>query len=59
MAFHQTTAQVLSITPRWRRDIQTTVVFLTERVKKPDDDNWMKLNRRLKYLKGKKHKILP
>ena len=35
-----------------RRDIQTAVSFLTTRVKKPDEDDWGKLKRALKYLNG-------
>ena len=35
-----------------RRDIQTAVAFLTTRVKKHDEDDWGKLRRVLKYLKG-------
>lgn len=35
-----------------RRDIQTTVAFLTTRVKEPDEDDWGKLKRLLKYLNG-------
>jgi hypothetical protein len=38
-----------------RRDIQTAVAFLTTRVKKPDEDDWGKLKRILKYLKGTRH----
>ena len=52
---HHTTAQQLYIATRWRRYVQTTVTFLTIRVKKPDEDDWMKLKRCLKYLKGTKH----
>ena len=48
-AFHHTTAQLLFLS-RVRRDIQTTVAFLTTRVKKPDDDDWGKLKRVLRYL---------
>jgi hypothetical protein len=48
-AFHHTTAQLLFLS-RVRRDIQTTVAFLTTRVKRPDDDDWGKLKRVLKYL---------
>ena len=36
-AFHHTMAQLLFIDPRWRRNIQTTVAFLTTRVKKTDE----------------------
>jgi hypothetical protein len=48
-AFHHTTAQLLFLS-HVRRDIQTTVAFLTTRVKHPDNDNWGKLKRVLKYL---------
>ena len=39
----------------WRRGIKTTVLFLTMRVKKPDEDDWIQLMRYLKYLKVIKH----
>ncbi len=48
-AFHHTTAQLLFLS-HVRRNIQTTIVFLTTRVKQPDKDNWGKLKRVLKYL---------
>jgi hypothetical protein len=48
-AFHHTTPQLFFLS-RVRHDIQTTVAFLTTRVKKPDNDDWGKLNRFLKYL---------
>ncbi len=38
-----------------RADIATPVAFLTTRVKKPDEDDWGKLKRVLKYLKGTKY----
>ena len=38
-----------------RRDIQTAVSFLTTRVKEPDEDDWGKLKRVLKYLNGTLH----
>jgi len=40
---------------RARRDIQTAVAFLTTRVKSPDEDDWEKLKRVLKYLNGTKY----
>ena len=49
-AFHHTTAQLLFLS-RVRRDIQTTIVFLANRVKRPDADDWGKLRRVLKYLR--------
>jgi hypothetical protein len=41
-AFHWTTAQLLFLSGRARRDIQTAVAFLTTRVKQPDEDDWGK-----------------
>jgi hypothetical protein len=56
-AYHHTTAQLLFLS-RVRRDVQTTVAFLTTRVKRPDEDNWGKLNRVLKYLSSTRHLTL-
>ena len=50
--FHSMVAQLLFVTMRCRRDIQTAVSFLTTRVKAPDEDDWSKLRRILKYLYG-------
>ena len=50
--FHRTVAQLLFLSVRARRDIQTSFAFLTTRVKKPDEDCWFKLRRVLKYLRG-------
>ena len=54
-AFHHSVAQLLFVATRVRRDIQTAVAFLTTRVKKPDEDDWGKLKRVLRYLKGTLH----
>ena len=51
-AFHPTVYQLLFTANRARRDIQTAVSFLTTRVKAPDEDNWGKLVRVLKYING-------
>ena len=48
-AFHHMMAQLLFLS-RIRQDIQTMVAFLTTRVKRPDNDDWGKLRRVLKYL---------
>jgi hypothetical protein len=53
--FHRTVAQLLFLSCRARRDIQTAVAFLTTRVKEPDEDDWKKLVRVLKYLNGTRH----
>lgn len=50
--FHQFVAQLLFVSSRSRRDIQTAVAFLTTRVKSPDEHDWVKLRRVMKYLKG-------
>ncbi len=55
LAFHHTVAQLLFMAMRARRDIQTAVAFLTTRVKDPDEDDWGKLKRVLKYLNGTKY----
>ena len=56
-AFHHTTAQLLFLS-RVHCDIQTTVAFLTTQVKAPDEDDWGKLKRVLKYLSGTRHLCL-
>jgi hypothetical protein len=55
LAFHHTVAQLLFMEKRARQDIQTVVAFLTTRVKSPDEDDWGKLKRVLKYLNGNKY----
>jgi hypothetical protein len=54
LVFHHTVTQLLFMATRARRDIQTAVAFLTTRVKNPDEDDWGKLKRVLKYLNGTK-----
>lgn len=49
-AFHHTVYQLLFASTRARRDIQTAVSFLSSRVLAPDEDDWGKLKRILKYL---------
>jgi hypothetical protein len=55
LAFHHRVAQLLFMAFRAQRDIQTTVAFLTTRVKSPNEDDWGKLKRVLKYLNGTKY----
>ncbi len=54
-AFHHTVYQLLFAANRARRDIQTAVSFLTTRVQAPDEDDWGKLKRFLKYLNGTRY----
>ncbi len=51
-AFHHTVYQLLFAANRAGRDIQMAVSFLITRVKNPDEDDWRKLERVLKYLNG-------
>ena len=53
--FHRITAQLLFMSIITRRDIKLHVDFITTQVKFLDEDDWVKLKRILKYLKGTKH----
>ena len=53
--FHHNFSQLLFLAIRERTDIQTAIAFLTKRVREPDEDDWGKLKRVLKYLKGTRH----
>ena len=52
LLFHNATAKSLYLCKRSRLDIQTSVAFLTTRVREPDEDDWKKLKRLIGYLKG-------
>eukprot|EP00804_Cyclotella_cryptica_P005114 CCRYP_011528-RA/>CCRYP_011528-RA protein AED:0.11 eAED:0.14 QI:0/-1/0/1/-1/0/1/0/390 len=52
MQFHRTTAQLLFLCTRARKDIQTAVSFLTTQVKHPSEQDWIKLRRVFQYLHG-------
>ena len=54
-AFVHTVAQGIFLSKRARRDIQNAVAFLSTRVKHPDEDDWGKLKRLLRYLYGTLH----
>ena len=49
-AFHRALDQLLFITPRDRIDIQTTIVFLTTRVRELVEDDWGNMKRILQYI---------
>ena len=48
--FHTTVAKLLFLAKRTRPDLQPAVPFLCTRVKSPDEDDWKKLLRVLKWL---------
>ena len=48
--FHHLVAKILFLSKRARPDLQTTVAFLTTRVKSPTNDDQKKLSKLMKYL---------
>ena len=56
--FHTNTAKLLFLSKRARPDVQPAVAYLTTRVKSPDEDDYKKLSRVMKYLRGSIDKIL-
>ena len=49
--FHTTTAQGLFVCKHGRPDISPAIAYLTTRVRKPNQDDWNKLVRMMKFLK--------
>jgi hypothetical protein len=49
--YHTFTAQGLFLTKRARPDISPSIAYLTTRVRKPNQDDWQKLVRMMKWLK--------
>ena len=56
--FHHNVAKLLFLCKRARPDIQTAVAFLTTRVMAPDEDDYKKLARVMRYLRGTKTMLL-
>jgi hypothetical protein len=52
--FHSITAKLLFLCKRARPDIQTPIAFLCTRVRNPDVDDYKKLQRVVRYLRGTK-----
>ena len=57
-AFHKTVAQGLFLCKRARPDIQTAIAVLCTRVLSPNESDWRKLLRLMKYLNGTKKLVL-
>ena len=57
-AFHTTAAQALFMGKRVRPDIQQAILVLCTRVKEPNESDWQKLIRLMKYLNGTRKKYL-
>ena len=55
--FHTTVAKALFVSKRARDDVLPTVTFLCTRVREPDQDDWNKLLRMLRYLRATKNVV--
>jgi hypothetical protein len=55
IAFHHCVAQLIVASARARKDIQSVVAFLASRARDPDEDDWLKLKRLLRYIRGTIH----
>ena len=53
--FHHTTAHLLFICSRARRNIEAAVAFITTIVKQTNEDDWVKLKMLLVYLNSTRH----
>jgi hypothetical protein len=56
--FHHNTAKLLFLCKRARPDVQPPVAFLCTRVKEPDQDDYKKLARVMRYLRGTPEQVL-
>ena len=57
--FHTNTAKLLFLSKRARPDVQTAVAYHPmTRVRAPDEDDYKKMSRVMKYLRGSINKIL-
>ena len=52
--FHRITAQMLFVAQRGRPDLRTVISFLTKRVRSPDEDDYKKLVRAIRYIRRTK-----
>ena len=57
-AYHTTVAKGLFVSKRARPDIHPTIAVLCTRVKEPNEADWTKLIRLLKYLNGTRKDVL-
>jgi hypothetical protein len=56
--FHTNTAKLLFLSKWARPDIQPAVAYLTTQVISPDEDDYKKLSRVMKYLRGSIDRVL-
>ena len=56
--FHHLTMQLMYLSQRGRPDIRTAVAFLSSHVSNPDQDEYMKLGKVIKYLESTLHLTL-
>ncbi len=56
--YHTMVAKGLFVSKRGRPDIHPTIAVLSTRVRKPNENDWNKLLRMMKYLNGSRDKVL-
>jgi hypothetical protein len=56
--FHHTTAQGIFLCKRGRPDFSPAIAFFSTRVRQPDNDDWQKLVRMMKFLKQTQDDVL-
>jgi len=56
--YHTLVAKGLFVSKRARPDIHPTIAILCTRVKSPNESDWMKLTRLIKYLNGTRNDVL-
>jgi len=56
--FHHLVAKLLYLSKHTRQDIQTAVVFLCNRVREPNTDNYRKLTKVMQYIRNTKNMTL-
>ena len=54
LQFHSTVAKLIYISTRTRQDLLTTISLLSKRVLHPTQDDWIKLQRAVRYLENTK-----
>ena len=54
-AFHHTVVQMIFATSRSGKDTKTSIPFLRTQVRSPYEDEWLKLVRVIRYIRGTMH----
>ena len=54
-AFHHTVAQLVFVTSRARKQIKMAIAFLCNRLRIPEEDDWVNIVRVIIYIRGTLH----